>query len=491
MRFTEPIRVLSNDEMERIHQAALDTLERVGMKIGHEDARALLRDRGCAVDDSTGIVKFPRGIVQTSVDRMRAAYAQADRMPERMAVRYSHIRFRSEPHCIHQDFTVSAGGFCCFLVDHDGERRPANLDDVRRSISMVNQLGDIDYTGLPVSDQGTPHALRPVGMAAELAKYTTKLGGVETFKKDDIAYLIDIAAVVKGSEDAVRAEPILVGYGESRSPLCFDFNMAEIFMEYVRRGYPQTVDTMPNAGATAPMTAAGTLAIGTAETLGPVVLAHAIDPDAIVGVDIIPSSCDMQSGVFRYASFERWAMLVARVQMISEYYGCPSGVHGGKTDSCVYDEQTGIEKAASMLMPVLAGAVGIGTVGHLENAVTFSPAQLVIDNEIAAGVRHMLKGIEVNDETLAVDVIARVGPGGNFLETAHTADSIRKEQFLSPLFPHVPWDQAHAAADKDIHERAEAKVRELWAQPPEPVLDDDQIREIDGIVAKAKKAFLG
>lgn len=488
MQYTEPIRILSPDEMERIHQAALAILNTIGMKVNHPVALEYLRKHGCLVDTATQIVKFPPQIVQASVDRMRQAYAQPARIPERMSVRYSHIRFRTEPHRIHQDFTVSAGGFCCFIHDLRGNRRNANGDDVRRAISMVNQLNQVNYTGLPVSDQETPSPLRPVAMAAEIAKYTTKIGGVETFSKEDIPYLLEIATIVKGSEDAVRREPILIGYGETRTPLCFDYNMIEIFMEYIRRGFPQTVETMPNAGATAPVTFAGTLALGAAETLAPVVLAHAIDPDAVIGVDINPSTCDMRSGLFRYSAPERWTVLIARVQLISEYYGCPSGVHGGKTDSCFYDEQAGFEKGLSMLMPVLAGVVGVGTVGHIENAVTFSPLQLVMDNEFAAAIRMMLKGIEVNDETLALDTIKQVGIGGNYLETDHTAEHFRDTIFMSPLMPHQPWGHALTG---DMAEHARQQARTLWEAEPQPVLDDARRKAVEAVVAKARLRLLG
>jgi len=490
MKYSEPLRALSNDDMERIHQAALTILEDVGMKIDHPEARSLLKKHGCVVEEADGIVKFPKSVVQRSVALMRKAYAQPDRAPERMAVRFSHVRFRSGPHRIHEDFTVSAGGFCCFIFDLEGNRRPAAMDDVRRSISLANRLDDIDYTGLPVSDQETPTPLRPVAMAAEIARLTTKFGGVETFRKEDIPYLIEIATIVKGSADALRREPILVGYGESRSPLCLDYNMADIFMDYIRRGFPQTMDTMPNGGATAPMTAAGVLALGAAESLGPMVLAHAIDPDAIVGVDVIPSQCDMQSGIFRYSSPERWTLLAARVQLLSEYYGCPSGVHGLKTDSCFFDEQAGIEKAASTIVPVLAGAVGVGTCGHLENAVTFSPVQLVIDNEIAAGTRAMLRGIEVNDETLAVDVVREVGPGGNFLGAEHTARHFRDELFLSSLFTHTAWDSARATTEAGMADLAKAKAAELWARDPEPALDERKLRDVEAVVERARKELV-
>jgi len=248
---------------------------------------------------------------------------------------------------------------------------------------------------------------------------------------------------------------------------------------------PQTLDTMPNAGATAPATAAGVLAVGVAETLGALVLAYTIDENAIVGVDIIPSFCDMRSGLFRYASAERMPLLVARVQLISEYYGCPSGVHGGKTDSCFVNVQTGIEKAMSTVFPVLAGAVGIGTVGHVENAVTFSPQQLVIDNEVCSYMHRALKPIEVTDETLALDVIRQVGVGGNYLAEMHTADHFRGEMFLSNLFETVPWATAHDGDVQGMENRALEKARELWNKQPQIVVDSDKAKAIDRVVAHA------
>ena len=486
---TEPIRVLTPDAMEQIHRAALTILEDTGMRIESEKALALLESRGCKIDEGRFHVRFPGPVVQEAVDRMKRDYADPGRLPERMAVRYSHVRFRAEPHRIHRDFTVSTGGFCCFLLDLTGQRRQAVMDDVRRSIHLVNRLDDIDHTGLPVSDQQTPVLMRPVAMAAELAKYTHKLGGVETFKREDIPYLVEIGAIVKGSEEALRREPVLVGYGEARSPLCFDRNMVEIFMDYIERGFPQTLDTMPNGGATAPVTAAGNLALGIAETLAGVVLGYAVDEHHVVGVDIIPSYCDMQSGIFSYGSPERLSLLIARVQMISEFYGCPSGVHGGKTDSCFVDVQCGAEKAMSMLVPVLAGAVGIGTVGHVENAVTFSPQQLVIDNEIARAVWRILRPVEVTDETLALDIIQGAGIGGDFLGQRHTAKHFREELLLSSLFERAPWAAAREEGPRGMESRALDRAREIWEEEPQPVLDADRLRAVDAVVEAARRHF--
>jgi trimethylamine--corrinoid protein Co-methyltransferase len=485
----EPIRVLKPDEMERIHQAALTILDDVGMKIDSDGALGYLRRAGARVDDPSHVVRFDRQMVQRFVDKMRSDYATRQ-TPRQMSVRYSHIRFASEPHRIHPDFTANAGGFSCFIHDLEGRRRPATLDDVHRAIHMVNRLDQVTYTGLPVSDQSTPIELRPVRMAAELAKYTTKFGGVETFKVEDIPYLIEIGTILKGSLEALKAEPILVGYSEARSPLCFDRNMADIFIEYIERGFPQTLDTMPSGGGTAPVTAAGVLAVGIAETLAGLVLGYAVNEDAVVGVDIIPSYCDMQSGVFHYGAIDRMPLLIARVQMISEYYGCPSGVHGGKTDSCFTNLQCGVEKALSTVLPVLAGAVGIGTVGHIENAVTFSPQQLVIDNEIIRGVRHILRPIQVNDETLALDVIRQVGIGGNFLEQDHTVEHFRKEMLLSPLFQTMPWQSARSQGAGHLETKALGMARGLWNEKVEPVLDSEKIRAVDAVVESARRHLL-
>ncbi len=481
----QPIRVLSAEQMERIDDAAMKILEETGMIIQSAEALGLLEKAGCKVDRATSLVRFPRAVVKEAVARMKSGFAAPGR-PERMPVRFSHVRFRATPYEVHRDFTVSAGGFNCFLVDLDGAKRKATMDDVLSSINMVNRLDQVDLSGLPVSDQAVPPDKRPIVMAATLAKFTRKIGGIETFRVEDVGPILDIAEVAAGSAEAFRLKPRLVGYAEVRSPLCFDRNMVDIFLEYVRRGVPQTVDTMPCGGATAPVTAAGILALGAAETLAPVVLAYAAREDAVVGVDITPSYADMSSGIFKYSGADRWQLLMARVQLLAEYYGVPTGVHGGKTDSCFLGEQAGAEKMGSMLLPVLAGAVGIGTVGQVENAVTFSPVQLVIDNEIARCVRRIVRPMEVTDDTLAADLVRAVGPGGNFLNEMHTAAYFRDEMLLSPLFSAQPWDRAHAECGRyDTVPAATEAARELWKKPEQPVLSDDQVKAIDAIVKRA------
>jgi trimethylamine--corrinoid protein Co-methyltransferase len=435
------------------------------MMIDHDEALDYLQGYGCQVDRYTHVVKFPAKVTEQAVEKMRADHARPRPIEDRMPVRYTALHFSSQPRTIRHNFEVNTGGFCPFIFDLNDVRRQATLKDVRESIRLADALENIDMVGLPCSDQEIPSQRRPVAMAAELVKHTEKLGGIEVWSRRDIDYITEIGIVVRGSEVELRRRPILVGYAEARTPLCIDHNMADLFVAYVQRGFPQSLDTMPAGGTTAPVTSAGTLALGIAETLGGLMLAYAIDENAIISLDVCPTLTDMSSLSYSYAGPDRLPLIAAVVQMITEFYGRPTGVHGGKTDACYPGIHAGIDKALSMLFPILVGATGVGTVGHLENAITFSPVQLVIDNEIVGYIKRLLQGFEVTQETLAVDVIKEVGIGGNFLPHESTARLFRRESWHSGLMPRLPWESWHTQKSVGMVEKAKERAREIIARP--------------------------
>jgi trimethylamine--corrinoid protein Co-methyltransferase len=160
-------------------------------------------------------------------------------------------------------------------------------------------------------------------------------------------------------------------------------------------------------------------------------------------------------------------------------------VHGGKTDACVPGIQLGVEKAITMYLAVMAGAIGFGTVGHLENAVTYSPMQLVIDNEIARYVRHAIRGIEVSDKTLALDVIEAAGINGHTYDHPHTVANFREVELLSPFFDAKTWGVDDSLDRERFEKRAAAKARRLMAEESAPVLTPDQEAAIDEVVKEA------
>jgi trimethylamine---corrinoid protein Co-methyltransferase len=234
------------------------------------------------------------------------------------------------------------------------------------------------------------------------------------------------------------------------------------------------------------MNPAGALTLGIAETLGGLVLAYSVDTNACVTIDVTPSFSDMGTGFFKYAGAERVSLLGARIQMISEFYGCPSGVHGGKTDSCVPDVRCGVEKGISMLMPVLCGAVGFGTIGHIENATTFSPQQLVMDNEIARYVRRAISGFEVTDQTINIELMKKVGIGGNYLQEEDTFEQFRNFINLSQFFKVEAWGSTQIKDDsKQWEVLSRNRVHQLLKNDIESPLTKDQIKDIDAILDEA------
>jgi trimethylamine---corrinoid protein Co-methyltransferase len=489
------IRVLTDDDMDLLHRSALRVLHEIGMRIEHPVALKYLEAAGCRVDFDTSTVKFPPEVVEHAVSNLRRDFdwrsPKADpaghRYPERVPMRYTAMYFSSMPRRVRSNFDVNAGGFTVFIYDLDGRRRVANLSDVRDSIRLADALDNIDLIGLPCAASDVPAPLRPVVMAAELVKLTAKPGGIEAWCAADVAYLSRIAEVVRGGAAEQMRQPILVGYGEARSPLSMDHNMAEVFMEYIRRGLPQSLDTMPAGGTTAPATSAGTLTMGLAETLGGLTLGYAVREDAMISLDLCPTLTDMRTLIYPYSGADRIPLVTAAMQMLSEYYGRPGGCHGGKTDACVPGVQAGVEKALSIIFPVLAGATGVGTLGHVDNATTYSPQQLVIDDEIAGYVRRMLRGFEVSEETVAFDVMKEVGIGGNYLMHPHTAASFRQEFWTPLLMERIPFAAWEKQQVKGMEAKASNRVREILSSHHPRPLSIEQERAIDEIVAAARK----
>ena len=483
------ISYLDKEEMELLHAGALEIMRDVGMRINNREALGYLRGYGCIVDYNTQIVKFPSDIVENAVRKMRKDYTLSGRCETAVPMRYGEMYFTTKPAVLNGDFTVNAGGFPAFVLDLDGKKREANMEDVINSIRLADALENIDLIGLPCSAVEVPMELRPIIMTAELIKNTSKPGGIETWNKNDIKYITEMASAVRGGMKELKEKPFLIGYGETRSPLCLDNNMCEIFMEYIKMGLPQSFDTMPNAGFTAPATSAGTIALGLAETLVGLVLGYAIDENALVSLDVNPSLADMKSMVFPYAGADRIPLTAAINQMMREYYGRPGGCHAGKTDACYPGVQAGFEKALSILFPILAGATGIGTIGQLEGGLTFSYVQLVIDNEIIGYIKRALRGFDVNKEKLSLDAIKEIGIGGNFLQHEDTVTNYRSEFYMSDILERMPLSSWETQDVKGLEEKARQKAMKIIKEHRCEPLDSDIAREIDKIVCSAKAAL--
>jgi len=247
------------------------------------------------------------------------------------------------------------------------------------------------------------------------------------------------------------------------SPLKMDRQYGELVVEIARSGIPLVCPAEPLCGATSPVTLAGNLVIQTVDSLIGVLLAQIINPGTPVIFGSVASNTDFRDLKYLAGSVEMGLLNAAGAQ-IAQFYKLPFYATGGMTDSKVLDAQSGYESALTSLLCALAGANFIhDAAGLMEFALTMCYEKLVIDNEILGMVMRAVKGITVNDDTLALDLIKQVGPGGNFVTAKHTRQFMRGEHYQPLLSDRDRREEWEAGGGKVTWERAAQKVKELLA----------------------------
>jgi trimethylamine--corrinoid protein Co-methyltransferase len=262
-------------------------------------------------------------------------------------------------------------------------------------------------------------------------------------------------------------------------------------MEFVRAGQPASFGPMAMASGTAPATLAGTLAQENAEILAGIVVAQLAAPGTPVTYGGIPHVMDPRTNICSFGSPEQSLMAVAMVQ-VARFYGFPVYINVGLTDAKVPDAQAGIEKGSSLVLGVLAGADTFGHAGICGTDHGASLSWLLIDDELMGFAKRIARGLEVNSETLATDVVRQVGPGGNFLAEEHTVRHFRREIWSpSRVWTRQTWDAWAGAGSASMEERAAAEVRDiLAAHRPQPI-EEHLARELDRIVDAAGRELGG
>jgi trimethylamine--corrinoid protein Co-methyltransferase len=316
---------------------------------------------------------------------------------------------------------------------------------------------------------------------------TTKTVDGEVYGQDVAMDGIRMASVVAGGEEELKKRPLLLGFHNPVSPLQLSEKLTEGLMVYAKYKQPILIAPEAQAGATAPVTLAGLLAQQNAEVLSGIVVAELVNPGAPVLYGTVSTIMDMKTGNLAYGAIEAGLINVATAQL-AHYYGLPSRGTGGGTESKIPDIQAGFEKAMTLMMAALAGINFIyNAAGTLESTLTASYEQTVIDNEICGMVSRALRGVEISDETLAIDVIEDVGPGGQYLDQRHTLEYLRKEHYLPMIVSRERMERWERAGSKDLREvaREEAK-RILKEHRPEP-LDRGVEEDLKKIVKEVEK----
>jgi trimethylamine--corrinoid protein Co-methyltransferase len=463
--------ILSEQDLDQIHTAALRILEKVGICFDNQEALSLLQAAGADVQGSQ--VRIPPRIVEAAIQSAPAKVTLYARNPEQnLYLGEGNIHFTS--------------GFGATWVRdvETGQAREANLQDLIVFTRLADALDLVHMVLFPVVPQDVPAGMLDVICTAEVLQNTSKHVQLSLERAELIDYTIKIAEVVAGKGNPL---PISAG-GVPNSPLHYSEDVAIKFIRLARENIPCFIVCGAMAGATAPVTLAGTLAQQTAEFLGGVVLHQLANPGA-------PVVCGTFSGGFdmRYAKLAlggpETTLITCATQQLCDRYGIPLGyATGGVTDSPVSDVQTGVEKTFGVLGAAVAGVDVIhdGISGLLGAGMATSLGQLVIDHEMSASVAYLLQGIPVSEETLAETLVQSTGPGGNYMISRHTASNFRKALFLAPLrarnLDPINTPEHYSC----LMDNADIQARKLLAAHQPLSLSDTQRAAISNIVEDAQ-----
>ncbi len=466
--------VMEPQDAEAIHVNSLYLLEHMGIKVVSDEALRLLREAGADVDDSTRVVKIPGHLVMESVKRCRRPVKLCARNPKNDFV------LDGRHHYLCTDGTGLA------TIDLEtGQRRPSTKQDVADSARIVDSLEMVhSYNPLvtPLDVPENAHALHEFeAIFANCEKHVTT---GSTYKREEAQYELRMAAAVAGGEKELRRRPIISCLTCTSSPMMLG-RTTDAAIEYVRAGCPPMIMAMPLVGATSPMTVAGAVLVGNAQVLGLLTVCQLAAPGAPLCFSTEPMAMDVQTGVFE-GLFPAANMVRAAMVQMARYYKLPIFVGGWGSCSKQPDVQAGYEKALSALTYYLAGTDITSGIGLLENWTVLSYEQLLIDYEIYTMIADMVRGFKVDDDSLALDVIMKVGHEGHFLGQKHTLDHFR-DMWQPSVTDGTVYQAWKAGGMKSAADHARAKAREILKTHEVSPLPDDVRKELAAIVKEGEK----
>jgi trimethylamine--corrinoid protein Co-methyltransferase len=473
---TTHFRVLSRDQIEEIIGATLEILERVGVRVSDEEALGLLGKGGARVEGED-LVRIPSAMVQRAFGTAPHRIVLADRDGQRnLVLEKNRIYF-------------GTGSDCPYVIDpYSDERRPCLFDDVLRAAKVADALGNIDFfmsLGL-VSD--VPRLTYDRHQFLAMAMGTKKPLVITCVDRDGLSDQYEMACCIVGGEKNFQGNPYFVVYAEPSSPLNHSKEAVERLIFAAERGIPVVYTPCPSGGATAPVSMAGILAQGLAETLSGLVISQLKNEGAPFIMGGVHTIMDMRAGTFSYGAPEL-SLLSACMTDISKELELPVFSTAGCGDAKVLDEQAAAEASLSLLMAGLSGANLIHDVGYLESGLLGSLDMLVLSDEVISMVKRMLRGIRVDEETLALDVIANVGPGGHFVGEEHTRRLLRQEHWLPRLIDRTNRETWEKDGAKTMDRRVREKVTDILEEYDPDPLDEKLLGELKTIVALSDERY--
>ena len=461
---------LTEQQKQQIYDAALGILANVGMKVLHEEGQAVMLEGGCSLDED-GLVRVPADVVGWARAMAPASFMVYDRAGEPAM----------EPGG--RNSYYGNGSDLMHLFDLEtGERRLGKLEDVSVAARLCDALPNIDFVMSGAWPDGMSATETYPRQFNIMIKNTTKplvmtAGGVETVEP-----MWRMACEVRGGTEELRAKPYFVMYNQPVSPLKHPFETVDKLLFCADHGIPSTYCPSPVAGGTAPITVAGQVTLGIAEALFGLVMHQLRAPGAAFVIGQGPNTLDMSTAQSSYNSPEFVRAYACEVEM-AKWLNLPNWGFSGHTDAQVVDAQAGMEADELVKLSMQLGSNLNHDCGYMDFGLTGSLEELVMVDEFIARNRRLLAAVDVSRETLAVDVLVKVGPGGDFLSQKHTTTHLRANQWRAQLLNRASNDRWRASGGLDLTQKAGVKARELLATHEVPALSDDLVARIDAVIA--------
>ena len=472
--------LLTQEQVEKTHDASLEILEETGLKVRYEPARELFKKHGCAAEEER--VKFPRAVVEKYRKFAPPSFT-------------FHARDPKFDKTIPQDspVIVTASSAPDIMDPVTGQERRAESKDIARIAHLINELPGYDIFSISTLADDAPPDQFTISRLYPSIKYCLKPIRVTTTDMKDTLSVMEMAYIAAGGEETYKAHPFLTHhYCPIVSPLTMDNLSTENVMFFAKEGLPVYPTIVPNAGLTSPMSMAGTLAQGNAEFLAGLMLMQMTKEGTPTIYATLGTVADMRSGAYTSGAIECGMLHMAFAQM-ARYYNVPSGGYVGLTNSKLNDAQAGYETGVSGIAGLLGGMDMFNIGGLIDALKTFDFAKAVIDDEIAQMMKRMKRGISFNDDDLGVSLIKEIGPGGSFITAKHTTSRMKTEAVMTKIADRdarAIWEKKGAT---DTHAKAMAKARDIMTKNTAPLIPpeiDSALRaKFPGLIAGELKAL--
>ncbi|HZK85976.1 MAG TPA: trimethylamine methyltransferase family protein [Desulfosporosinus sp.] len=465
------LNILTPDQCDEIHFATLEVLDRVGVNVFDEEALNLLRERGANVDGRR--VRIPAWMVQEALVTAPCRIAIGNRNGNRAMFLEKGRSY------------YGSGSDTPYTVDiYSGERRFAVKQDVVNFSRISDNLKHIDFVMSMALASDVPRKDSYLHQFEAMVLNTTKPILYTAGNYADLVDIIKMAEIIAGSPEALQANPFLILYDEPSSPLQHSQEALQKLMLMAEKRLPVIYIPAVMMGATGPVTAAGALVVANCESLSGLVIHQLKAKGApfIYGGGVPPM--DMKTQICSYGAPEEHQNCAALITMASQYYNLPVFTTAGCSDAVEFDQQAGMEAGFNLLSSSLAGGNLIHDLGYIGAGMISSLEMLALCNEAVGMVKHFVKGIEINPETLAIDVIEKVGPGGNFFAEEHTFNNFKKHLHFPELMNRYSYDKWKEAGATTFAQRANEKVRHILENHQPQELSKDVIEKVKEIIAR-------